>query len=196
MVVNPMIIGYARVSSQGQKLDRQLKQLEEYGCEKIYKEKISGANTERPVLSEMLSMLESDDLVIVTDLTRITRSSQDLFKLIDQIKKSGASIKSLKDKWLDTSEDNPYSTFLLTVMAGVNQLERDLIRMRQKEGIEIAKKNGKYKGRLKKYTSKHAGMKHAIELYNNKGKTVKEICEITKVSKSALYRELKRQTQL
>lgn len=88
----------------------------------------------------MLEDLQEDDIIYVTDLTR---STQDLFELIDHIRGKKASLKSLKDTWLDLSDDNPYSQFLITVMAGVNQLERDLIRMRQREGIELAKKGGK-----------------------------------------------------
>lgn len=90
-------------------------------------------------------------IIYIADLTRITRSTQDLFYLINQIWEKKAFLISLKDTWLDLSIDNPYSQFLITIMAGVNQLERDLIKMRQQEGIEIAKKEGKFKGRLKKY---------------------------------------------
>ncbi|RAS78208.1 recombinase family protein [Priestia endophytica] len=185
-----MIYGYARVSTKEQNLDRQLKQLNDSGCDKIFEEKTSGATTERPELQSMLSVLQSGDKIIVSDLTRISRSSKDLFKLIEIIREKGATLKSLKDTWLDMTEDNPYSTFLLTVMAGVNQLERDITRMRQKEGIAIAKNKGRYIGRTKKYHDKHAGMHHAIELYQAGKHTIKEISEITNVSKSALYRKL------
>lgn len=99
-------------------------------------------------------------------------------------------MKSLKDTWLDLSKENPYSQFLITVMAGVNQLERDLIRMRQREGIELAKKEGKFKGRLKKYHKNHAGMNYAVKLYKEGNMTVNQICEITNVSRSSLYRNL------
>nr|WP_267912432.1 helix-turn-helix domain-containing protein [Enterococcus gallinarum] len=75
-------------------------------------------------------------------------------------------------------------------MAGVNQLERDLIRMRQREGIELAKKEGKFKGRLKKYHKNHAGMNYAVKLYKEGGMTVNQICEITNVSRASLYRRL------
>ncbi len=75
-------------------------------------------------------------------------------------------------------------------MAGVNQLERDLIRMRQREGIELAKKEGKFKGRLKKYHINHAGMNYALKLYKEGNMTVNQICEITSVSRAALYRKL------
>ncbi len=77
---------------------------------------------------KVLDDLQEDDIIYVTDLTRITRSTQDLFELIDNIRDKKGKLKSLKDTWLDLSEDNPYSQFLITVMAGVNQLERDLIR--------------------------------------------------------------------
>ena len=116
--------------------------------------------------------------------------TQDLFELIDLIRRKKASLKSLKDTWLNLSEDNPYSQFLITVMAGVNQLERDLIRMRQREGIELTKKEGKFKGRLKKYHKNHAGMNYAVKLYKEGGMTVNQICEITNVSRASLYRNL------
>lgn len=185
------IYGYARVSTQEQNLARQLKQLNEYGCEYIFEEKTSGATTDRPELQRMMESLQIDDVIVVTDLTRISRSTQDLFKLIETIKEKGASIKSIKDTWLDTTSDNPYSTFLLTVMAGVNQLERDLIKMRQREGIAIAKEQGKYNGRPKQFSHKSAKVQHAIELYEQGNKTVNEICKITGLTRSTFYLRLK-----
>lgn len=184
-------IGYIRVSSENQNLDRQFHQLNEIGMDLIFQEKVSGATTNRKKLQDMLSELKEGDTIYITDLTRITRSTQDLFSLINQIREKKAFLISLKDTWLDLSVDNPYSQFLITIMAGVNQLERDLIKMRQQEGIEIAKREGKYKGRLKKYHENHAGMNHALKLYNEGEMTVKQICEITNISKAALYRKLK-----
>jgi len=189
-------IGYARVSTVEQNLDRQLVQLQDVGCDLIIKEKASGASLERPQLQKLLNELQEGDIVLVSDLTRITRSTQDLFTLLERIKQKGAGLKSLKDTWLDTSEENPYSTFLLTVMGGVNQLERDLLRQRQAEGIAIAKEKGKYVGRRPKYTESHKGMNHAIDLYKQEqGYTIKEICQITGVSESAFYRELRRRKE-
>lgn len=184
-------IGYIRVSSENQNLDRQFHQLNEIGMDLIFQEKVSGATTNRKKLQDMLNELKEGDTVYITDLTRITRSTQDLFSLINQIREKKAFLISLKDTWLDLSIDNPYSQFLITIMAGVNQLERDLIKMRQQEGIELAKKEGKYKGRIKKYHENHAGMNHALKLYNEGEMTVKQICEITNISKAALYRKLK-----
>lgn len=183
-------IGYIRVSSTSQNPSRQFQQLNEIGMDIIFEEKVSGAAKDREQLQKMLEDLQEGDIIYVTDLTRITRSTQNLFELIDLIRRKKASLKSLKDTWLDLSEDNPYSQFLITVMAGVNQLERDLIRMRQREGIELAKKEGKFKGRLKKYHKNHAGMKYAVELYKEGGMTVNQICEITNVSRTSLYRRL------
>jgi DNA invertase Pin-like site-specific DNA recombinase len=183
--------GYERVSSTDQNLERQTKALKKAGCKIIYSEKISGANMERPELQRMLQELQRGDEIVIMDLTRFSRSTRDLFNLLDQVHEKGASLKSIKDSWLDTSSSNPMSKFLLTVMAALAELERDQIRERQKEGIAIAKQKGVYKGRLKKYSDKHPGMQHAIELALQRDKTVKEICEITKVSRSALYRELK-----
>ncbi|PES33310.1 recombinase family protein [Bacillus thuringiensis] len=189
-----MILGYARVSTQEQNLARQLKQLNNYGCDYVFEEKTSGATTDRLELLRMLENLREGDIVVVTDLTRISRSTQDLFKLIEIIKEKGASIISIKDTWLDTTSENPYSTFLLTVMAGVNQLERDLIRMRQREGIELAKERGVYKGRPKKYCDDNPNMEHALELLANRGTnkfTVKKICDVTGVSRTILYERAK-----
>lgn len=183
-------IGYIRVSSENQNLDRQFHQLNEIGMDLIFQEKVSGATTNRKKLQDMLSELKEGDTIYITDLTRITRSTQDLFSLINQIREKKAFLISLKDTWLDLSTNNPYSQFLITIMAGVNQLERDLIKMRQQEGIELAKREGKYKGRLKKYHENHAGMNHALKLYNEGEMTVKQICEITNISKAALYRKL------
>lgn len=188
--------GYVRVSSLEQNPARQVKALKEIGIleEDIYIEMESAKNTkDRPILQKLLDELEPGDTIVIVDLTRIIRSSRDLFDLIDLFKAKGAILKSIKDTWLDMSDDNPYSLFLLTVMTAVAQLERDLTKQRQKEGIAIAKENGMYKGRIKKYGDKHAGMKQAVEWALAKEKTIKEICEITKVSRAALYRELKKQ---
>lgn len=183
-------LGYIRVSSEGQNTARQKEQLQSLNLDQIYEEKISGATMDRKELQKLLSELQSGDTIYVTDLTRITRSTKDLFYLIEEIKEKQALLISLKDTWLDLSDENPYSEFLLTVMAGVNKLERDLIRMRQKEGIALAKKEGKFKSRLTRYTETHEGLRYALDLYDSGEMTVKKIFAITHVSKSTLYRAL------
>lgn len=183
-------IGYVRVSSQDQNQERQIRQLNEIGIDIIYQEKVSGATINREQLQKMLNELQPGDIIYVTDLTRITRSTKDLFLLIDCIKNKDVNLKSLKDTWLDLSKDNPYSQFLITVMAGVNQLERDLIKMRQREGIEIAKKEGRFKGKVKKYDKNHVGINYAVKLYRKGDMTVNQICQITNISRSTIYRRL------
>jgi DNA invertase Pin-like site-specific DNA recombinase len=182
------IYGYARVSTLEQNLERQLEALEEAGCTKIFSDKVTGATKERPQLIELFSILKENDTIIITDLTRFSRSTMDLFNLVDQIRAKGAFLKSIKDEWLNLSNDNPYSQFLLTVMAGVSQLERDLTKMRQKEGIAIAKKKGIYKGRPKTFTENNPRLKHAMDLYLDGGYTVKMVCEATNISEATFYR--------
>src|SRR4030042_6904118 len=98
-----MKIGYARVSTENQNLDRQLDQLNDEKCERIYQEKITGNNKERPELEKLLDNLRSGDTVIITELTRLSRSTRDLFQLVDKIEKKGSNIKSLKETWVDTT---------------------------------------------------------------------------------------------
>lgn len=115
--------------------------LVDYGVYKrnIYQEKTSGMKSNREQLDNMIEELQERDMVIITDLNRISRSTKELLNIIDRIKAKGADIKSIKDTWLDTSSDNPYNSFLLTVMSGLSQLERDLISQRTKEGLRSAK---------------------------------------------------------
>lgn len=177
-------IGYVRVSSEDQNLARQI------GMDILYQEKAPGADRHRPILQQLLQHIQKEDTIWVTDLTRITRSTAELFELVAYIKKKGANLQSVKDTWLDLTSQNPYSQFLLTIMGGVNQLERDLIRMRQREGIELAKQNRKYKGRVERYHKKNPNLEQAIALYAQRKLTIPQICEQTQISKSTLYRKL------
>ncbi|GAA0096419.1 recombinase family protein [Clostridium perfringens] len=184
-----MLVGYARVSTEGQSLNRQIDLLVEYGLDKrnIYQEKISGTKAYREQLDKMIDELQEGDSVIITDLTRISRSTKDLLNIIDKIKAKGASIKSIKDTWLDTSSDNPYNSFLLTIMSGLSQLERDLISQRTKEGLKSAKARGRNGGRPSKRNNKA----NIVSLLYREGYKIVEIVEQTKLSKSTVYRLLK-----
>lgn len=132
-----MLIGYKRVSTQNQKLDRQTDMLNEYGVERIFEEKVTGTKRERKELDKMIDMLRKGDVVIVADLTRLSRSTKDLFEIVEIINSKGAEIKSLKESWLDTT--TPQGKFLLTVFAGLSQFERDLIVDRTNDGLAAAK---------------------------------------------------------
>lgn len=182
-----MILGYARVSTQEQNLDRQIDQLREAGAEEILSEKITGTKKDRPELMRLYDKLRAGDVVIITDLTRISRSTKDLLEIVDNIKSKGASIKSLKDTWLDTTANNPYNDFLLTVMSGLSQLERDLISIRTKEGLDSARARGRKGGRKPKPENK---IDMAIKMHEAKTYTIAEITEATGVSKPTLYRYL------
>lgn len=134
-----MKIGYKRCSTQGQKLDRQTDILNDYGVERIFEEKITGTKRERQELNKMLDMLRQGDVVVVTDLTRLSRSTKDLFEIVEIIHSKGAEIKSLKESWLDTT--TPQGKFVFTMFAGLSQFERDLIAQRTKERLSVCQKS-------------------------------------------------------
>ncbi|WP_338844382.1 recombinase family protein [Clostridium perfringens] len=184
-----MLIGYARVSTEEQSLNRQIDMLVDYGVDKrnIYQEKISGIKSNREQLNNMLNDLQENDVVVIADLTRVSRSTKDLLSIVDKIKSKGASIKSIKDTWLDTTSDNPYNSFLLTVMSGLSQLERDLISQRTKEGLESAKARGRNGGRPKKRNDKA----DTVSLLYKEGFKIVDIVKQTGLSRVTVYRALK-----
>lgn len=181
-----MIFGYARVSTQGQDLEKQIQQLSEAGCEKIFEEKITGIKLERPELNRMLEQLRDGDLIVICDLTRLGRSTKDLFKLIDIIEAKGANIKSLKETWMDTT--TPQGKLMFTIFSGISQFERDMISVRTKESLAVSRARGRIGGRPKKERGK---IDMAIKMYESKLHSIKEITEATGVSKTTLYRYLK-----
>lgn len=179
------IVGYARVSTAEQNLDRQLIALKEAGCEEIYSEKITGTKKDRPELQRMLEELEEGDTVIVKELTRVSRSTIDMLELVDQISKKGCYVKSLGESWLDTS--SPAGELILTIMAGLAQFERKLMLQRCNEGRKVAMSKGKKMGRTKMDTPQ---LKFAVQLYQNKAMSLRQICEATGVSKATLCRRI------
>jgi len=183
------ILGYARVSTEGQNLDRQIDALMAAGVSRkhLYCEKMTGTKSDRPELNRLINDLETGDTVIIADLTRISRSTKDLLDIVDKIKNKGAFIKSLKDTWLDTTSSNPYNDFLLTVMSGLSQLERDLISQRTKEGLVSAKARGRNGGRPSKQNDK-AGM--VMALYDS-GMKIADIVRNTELSRSTVNRIVK-----
>lgn len=183
-----MLVGYARVSTEQQNLDRQIDMIVSYGVDKrnIYKEKITGTKSNREQLNRMIDELQQGDVVIISDLTRISRSTKDLLKIVDNIKNKGAAIKSLKDNWLDTTSENPYNDFLLTIMSGLSQLERDLISARTKEGLASAKARGREGGRPNKRNEKA----DVVEMLYKEGYKITDIAKKTELSRASVYRIL------
>ena len=177
-----MRIGYARVSTQDQNLDRQRDQLRQDGCERIYEEKASGAKSDRPELARMLDALREGDIVVVSELSRLSRSVRDLFNIVGRINGAGAEIKSLKEPWLDTT--TPQGRLLFTFFSGISEFERELIRQRTLEGMAAARARG-HKGGHPVLNPKKVEL--ALKMYDSKACTVADITKATGVSKSALY---------
>lgn len=183
------LLGYARVSTEGQNLDRQIDALIAAGVSRkhLYCEKMTGIKADRPELNKLINDLETGDTVIIADLTRISRSTKDLLEIVDKIKNKSAYIKSLKDTWLDTTSSNPYNDFLLTVMSGLSQLERDLISQRTKEGLASAKARGRNGGRPSKQNEK---AEMVMALYDS-GMKIADIVRNTELSRSTVNRIVK-----
>jgi DNA invertase Pin-like site-specific DNA recombinase len=139
------IYGYARVSTKDQTLVSQDAQLHAAGCAKIYAEKISGAKTDRPELAKLIKRLEPGDILMVTRLDRLARSTRDLLNVLDEVGKAGAGFKSLADAWADTT--TPHGKLMLTVLGGLAEFERSLILARTGEGRARAQARGVKFGR-------------------------------------------------
>ena len=139
-----MRIGYCRVSTTEQNTARQEVLMERLGVDKIFIDKCSGKNTDRPALKEMLDFIRADDIVIVESISRLCRNVRDLLEIVDNFRKLGVVFISQKES-LDTSTDT--GRFMLTIFGAVSELERSYLLSRQREGIEIAKLAGVYKGR-------------------------------------------------
>lgn len=137
-------IGYARVSTADQNPASQLKALEESGCETIYTEQESGKTADRPELQEMLKYVRSDDTVVVTKLDRLARSTKDLLSIADRIKEKGAGLEVLN---IDLDTTTPTGKLMLTVLGAIAEFEREIMLERQRDGIAVAKLEGKYRGR-------------------------------------------------
>ena len=137
-------IAYIRVSTIEQNLERQKEALSRYGIERWYEEKVSGKNTDREQLQEMLSFVREGDTVYVHDLSRLARSTKDLLELVDLFSKKNVKLVSVKE---NIDSNTPMGKLMLTMVGAIHEFERTNMLERQREGIAIAKKNGVYKGR-------------------------------------------------
>ena len=139
-----MRVGYVRCSTIEQNEARQLKMMEEQKAEKLFIDKASGKNTDRKAFKEMMAFVRTEDVVIVESISRIARNTRDLLSIVSELTEKGVEFVSLKES-IDTT--TPQGRFMLTVFGALAELERENILERQREGIEIAKSEGKYKGR-------------------------------------------------
>ena len=145
-----MIHGYARVSTDGQSVDAQVKQLLDAGAENIFRETASGAKTDRRELAKALREIGDGDTLLVTRLDRLARSTRDLLNILAKIAERGATFKSLADTWADTT--TAHGRLMLTILGGLAEFERELIRARTGEGRARAKARGQSLGRPFKLT--------------------------------------------
>lgn len=178
-----MKIGYARVSTQEQSLDRQIDALKANGAERIYQEKITGTKASRPQLDRMLETLRAGDTLIVCDFSRLSRSTKDLISLVERLNEMGVELISIKEK-LDTTTAT--GKMMLTMISALVQFERDILAERTMEGLKASRARGRMGGRPK--AANEATKKKAIALYNANSMTNKEIADYAGVSTATLSR--------
>src|SRR4051812_17883582 len=145
-----MMYGYARVSTDGQSVEAQVRELTKAGCAKVYREVASGTQSDRAQLRRAVGRLEAGDLLVVTRLDRLARSTRDLLNTLAAITGKKAGFRSLGDAWADTT--TPHGRLMLTVLGGLAEFERELIRARTSEGRERARARGVKMGRPSKLT--------------------------------------------
>ena len=178
-----MIYGYARVSTDGQSVTAQVAQLTAAGADKIFREVASGAKTDRVQLARAIGALEAGDVLLVTRLDRLARSTRDLLNILATISERQAGFRSLGDAWADTT--TPHGRLMLTVLGGLAEFERELIRSRTGEGRARAKARGQSLGRPFKLTL-HQRREACARKAN--GEPVREIARSYNVSPSTISR--------
>ena len=185
-----MVIGYARVSTAEQCLDRQLDALKERGAERIFQEKMTGTKANRPELEKMLLTLRPNDVLIVESFSRLSRSTKDLIELVERLNKMGVELISIKEQ-LDTTTAT--GKLMLTMLSALSQFERDLIAERTTEGLKAARARGRKGGRPQAATEETK--RKALALYDANTMTNKEIANYAKVSTATLSNWIKEHKQ-
>jgi DNA invertase Pin-like site-specific DNA recombinase len=187
MRYDTMKIGYARVSTKEQNIDKYIEELKKEGCEKIFYEKVSGAKSNRPEFQRMIDMLRQGDVVVVSDLTRLSRSMKDLINTMEIFKSRGVQLKSLKENWIDTT--TAQGELMFNIFSALAEFERKLTIERTRAGLEVARARGKLGGRPKSDPKK---VEIALKMYRSKEYTIKEITQTSGISRATLYRYLNR----
>lgn len=179
------LIGYARVSTQGQNLEQQRLALGESGCQRIFEEKVSGAKRDRPELGRLLDHLRPGDVLTVTRLDRLARSTTDLLHIAEQLREKNAGLRSLAEPWANTT--SPAGRMVLTMFAGIADFERSLISERTSAGRAAAKAKGVRFGPKPALTSEQIA--HARQLVEE-GQPVADVARLLSVHRATLYRAL------
>jgi DNA invertase Pin-like site-specific DNA recombinase len=178
-----MLVSYARVSTDGQSLTAQVDELKAAGCTEIFQEKVSGAKADRTQLNRMVNRLQRDDVVLVTRLDRLARSTRDLLNVLGAVADKGGGFRSLRDTWADTT--TPHGRLMLTVLGGLAEFERELIRSRTSEGRQRAKARRVVMGRKPKMT--HHQQQEALAR-REAGEALVDIARSYNVSHSTISR--------
>lgn len=177
-----MVIGYARVSTESQILDRQLDALNKYGIDEIFTEKMTGTKTNRPELEKVKMVAREGDTIVIESLSRLGRSTKDLLNLLYEFEGKGIKVISLKEN-IDTTTAT--GRLVTTVLSAICEFERDTTVQRTKEGLASARARGRKGGRPK---ADAKAVEKAVKLYQAKTHSIKEIVALTGVSQATLYR--------
>ena len=180
-----MKFGYARVSTVEQNLNLQIDALSTAGCERIFEEKISSRKSERPIWSNLITLLRPGDVIVVYKLDRIARSTRELLETVDHFKELEVSIISLQEPWANTT--NASGKMIMTIMAGIAEFERDLIKQRAQDGRDAAMRRGVHMGRPAKLNSDQIDI---VVAARNDGRSVKALANSFGVSPDTIYRAL------
>lgn len=181
-----MKVMYIRCSTEEQNEARQLETAKEIGAEKLFIDKASGKNADRKFLKEMMEYVREGDTVYCSDISRIARNTKDLLNIVEELNSKGVYFVSLKEQ-IDTS--TPSGKFMLTVFGAMAELERENILARQREGIAIAKKQGKYKGR-KRIEIDETEFKKMVKEWREGNRTASSIYKHFKISSQTFYRRI------
>lgn len=178
-----MIYGYARISTDGQSVAAQVAELTEAGCARIFNETASGARTDRPQLKRAITVLGEGDVLVVTRLDRLARSTRDLLNVLAAVSEKKARFRSLRDIWADTT--TPHGRLMLTVLGGLAEFERELIRARTGKGRARAKARGVQLGRRPKLS---VDQRRFVATERAKGESVRHLARVLGVSKATIGR--------
>lgn len=182
--MNGYVYGYARVSTQHQELNRQIDLLEQQNCNEILTEKMTGTKSSRPQLDRLKDKLRPGDTVVVESFSRLGRSTKDLIELVNYFEEHDVKLVSLKENFDTTT---PQGRLMMTVFQAFSQFERDLIVERTKEGLKSARARGRKGGRP---PVNQRDIERALKLYHTQEYSVKEITDMTGISRATLYRYL------
>ena len=183
--MNGQRIGYVRVSSFDQNPERQLEQVQ---VDKVFTDKASGKDTQRPELDALLTFVREGDTVVVHSMDRLARNLDDLRRLVQKLTKRGVRIEFVKECLTFTGEDSPMANLMLSVMGAFAEFERALIRERQREGIALAKQRGAYRGRKKALSPERISeLRQRTDAGEQKAKLAREFG----ISRETLYQYLK-----